>query len=103
MKPGEVWIVDLGTVSKVRPVLVVSREDTDPPRALSVVVPFTRAGRGSRYEIPMPNLRFISGDSVVNVQGIQAVENVHFQRRLGAIGANPLRQVREAIRWMLDL
>ena len=36
-KTGDVFIVDLGFDGKVRPVVVVSREDPDAPRALSVV------------------------------------------------------------------
>jgi mRNA-degrading endonuclease toxin of MazEF toxin-antitoxin module len=47
-KVGEVYIVDLGLEGKVRPVVVISREDTDAPRALSVVVPLTSQYRGSR-------------------------------------------------------
>ena len=35
---GDVFILDLGFEGKVRPVVVVSREDADAPRALSVVV-----------------------------------------------------------------
>lgn len=35
-KPGEVYKADLGLAGKVRPVLVVSREDADAPRALTV-------------------------------------------------------------------
>lgn len=33
-RPGEVWMVDLGLAAKTRPVVIVSREDPDPPRAL---------------------------------------------------------------------
>jgi len=52
-KAGEVYIVDLGVKGKVRPVVVVSREDSNAPRALSVVVPLTSQSRGSRYEVKM--------------------------------------------------
>jgi len=38
---GDVFIVDLGFDGKVRPVVVVSREDATAPRALSIVVPLT--------------------------------------------------------------
>jgi mRNA interferase MazF len=38
-KPGEVYRVDLGAGGKVRMMLVVSREDSNPPRALSLCVP----------------------------------------------------------------
>jgi mRNA-degrading endonuclease toxin of MazEF toxin-antitoxin module len=33
-KPGEVWLVDLGLAAKTRPVVIVSRYDPTPPRAL---------------------------------------------------------------------
>lgn len=33
-KPGEVWLVDLGLAAKTCPVVVVSRYDPTPPRAL---------------------------------------------------------------------
>jgi len=34
-KPGEIWLADLGLAAKVRPVLIVSRQDPNPPRAFS--------------------------------------------------------------------
>jgi mRNA interferase MazF len=40
-KPGEVYRVDLGMGAKVRMMLVVSREDSEAPRALSLCVPIT--------------------------------------------------------------
>ena len=30
-RPGEVWLADLGLAAKSRPVIVVSRHDSDPP------------------------------------------------------------------------
>ena len=38
-KPGEVYIVDLGIGGKVRPMMIVSRDDAEPPRALAICVP----------------------------------------------------------------
>jgi hypothetical protein len=35
-KVGDVYVIDLGFEGKVRPVVVISREDSDAPRALSV-------------------------------------------------------------------
>ena len=49
-KPGEVYLVDLGMAGKVRPVVIVSREDANSPRALAVAVPLTSESRGSKYE-----------------------------------------------------
>ena len=53
-KIGDVFIVDLGIAGKVRPVVIVSREDNHAPRALAIAVPLTLENRGSPYEVPMP-------------------------------------------------
>jgi mRNA interferase MazF len=67
-RPGEVWLADLGLAAKTRPVVIVSREDPDPPRALVVYVPLTTQPRLSLYEVPLPQLPFLDRDSVANVQ-----------------------------------
>ena len=46
-KPGEIWQADLGLVGKVRPVVIVSREEPDPPRVLFGYVPLTSQYRES--------------------------------------------------------
>jgi mRNA interferase MazF len=43
--PGEVWLADLGMAAKMRPVVIVSRADPDPPRALILYVPLTTQER----------------------------------------------------------
>ena len=72
-RPGEVWLADLGLAAKTRPVLVVSRHDPDPPRALFAYVPLTTQSRSSRYEVVLPRLPFLREDGVVNVQGVGSV------------------------------
>lgn len=44
---GELYFVDLGVVGKVRPAVVVSREDPDGPRAIAICAPLTTQNRGS--------------------------------------------------------
>jgi mRNA interferase MazF len=59
-KPGEIWQADLGMAGKVRPVVIVSREDPDPPRVLYGYVPLTTQYRESDYEVDigkLPTLR----------------------------------------------
>jgi mRNA interferase MazF len=48
---GEVWLVDLGLVAKVRPCLVISIPTLDQDRALVTLVPHTTSVRGSRFEV----------------------------------------------------
>ena len=68
-RPGEIWLADLGLAAKTRPVVIVSREDPDPPRSLVLYVPLTTQQRGSPYEVPLPRLPFLDRASVANVQG----------------------------------
>ncbi|MFN6568585.1 type II toxin-antitoxin system PemK/MazF family toxin [Dendronalium sp. ChiSLP03b] len=42
---GEVWLVDLGYVAKVRPCLVISLPVIDRDRALSTLIPHTTSPR----------------------------------------------------------
>ncbi len=35
-KHGEVWLADLGLAAKTRPVVIVSRDDSNPPRKLVI-------------------------------------------------------------------
>ena len=69
-QPGEVWLADLGLAAKTRPVVIVSRYDPDPPRALILYVPLTTQDRQSPYEVALPRLDFLDRDSVANVQGL---------------------------------
>jgi mRNA interferase MazF len=55
-QPGEVWLADLGLTAKTRPVVIVSRSDPDPPRALILYVPLTTQNRQGSYEVALPRL-----------------------------------------------
>ena len=48
-KVGEVYMLDLGYQGKVRPVVIMSREDPQAPRALSLFVPLSKLSRGTPY------------------------------------------------------
>ena len=61
--PGELWLADLGLAAKKRPVVVVSRRDPDPPRALILYVPLTTQNLLSSYEIPSPPFPFLDRES----------------------------------------
>jgi mRNA interferase MazF len=102
-KTGDVFIVDLGFDGKVRPVVVVSREDPDAPRALSVVVPLTSQFRGSRYEVRMPRVPWLNLQSFANVQAIGSAEHDELKDRRGKFDASVVKQIRESIRWTLEL
>jgi mRNA interferase MazF len=66
-KPGEIWLGDLGLAAKTRPIVIVSRYDDDPPRALVLYVPLTTQNRHSSYEVALPSLQFVDRNSVAHV------------------------------------
>ena len=104
-RPGEVWWIDLGMKAKFRPVMVVSREDPNAERALSICVPCTTEVKGGRYEVPLPKVKWMPGsdDGVANVLGLQSIEHYRFERRAGRYEPPVLAAVRERIAWMLEL
>jgi mRNA interferase MazF len=102
-KPGEVWLADLGLAAKTRPVVILSRDDPQAPRALVVYVPLTTQNRGSRYEIELGRMRFLNETSVANVQGIGSIPAIRLQRRLGLLSTEILDRIKHAIRFALEL
>jgi len=102
-KVGEVYLMDLGIAGKVRPVVVVSREDVQAPRALSVVVPLTSQFRESGYEVKMPRFPWLSLQSYANVQAVGSVEHHELTQRRGRFESAVIKEIRESIRWMLEL
>jgi mRNA interferase MazF len=100
--PGEVWLADLGLAAKTRPVIIVSRRDPDPPRALVLYVPLTSQGRGRAYEVPLPKLSFLDRESFANVQGLGSIPLVRLERRVGVLPAETMLKVKRALLFALD-
>jgi mRNA interferase MazF len=103
VKPGDVWLVDLGLAAKLRPVVIVSRDDSDPPRALVIYVPLTTQYRESNYEVVLPKLPFLSRNSIANVQGLGSVARARLERKLGELPDEVLLEIKQAIVFALDL
>jgi mRNA interferase MazF len=101
--PGEIWLADLGLAAKTRPVVIVSRHDPDPPRALVIYVPLTTQNRQSSYEVPIPKLAFLNAISVANVQGIASIPIVRLERRLGKLSEEVMTEIRRALAFALEL
>jgi mRNA interferase MazF len=102
-QPGEVWLADLGLAAKTRPVVVVSRYDPDPPRALIIYVPLTTQNRQSPYEVPLPKLSFLNQISVANVQGLGSLPTVRLERRLGKLPDEAMDKIKQTLLFALDL
>ena len=102
-QPGEVWLADLGLAAKTRPVVIVSRDDPNPPRALVLYVPLTIQNRQSPYEVALPQLRFLDRGSVANVQGLGSLPRIRLERRLGKLPDDVMLRIKRALAFALDL
>jgi mRNA interferase MazF len=91
--------------AKLRPLMVVSREDEDAVRALAICVPLTTEIRGGRYEVRIPRVRWMPGadDGVANVQGATSVEWHRLKNRAGRFEPSVIASVRAGVAWMLEL
>lgn len=92
--------MDLGDTAKVRPVIILSRDDSDKPRRLTIYIPVTTQNRGSRYEVEMPRLPFFATGSTANVQGIASGESADeqlFIKKLGDLTPELLAKVEQAL------
>lgn len=83
--------------------IVVSREDGNAPRALSLCVPITTAYRGSDDEIELPAMPFLRAKSYANIQGLQAIQDHELNGPLGAFYGSTLEDLKNGLRFAMDL
>ena len=98
---GDVWLVDLGLVAKVRPCLVVSIATDDSDRALSTLVPHTTSTRGSHFEVALA-VRFLK-PGAFDVQNLITIPHAKLIRRLGVLSESQLLEIERAIKLWLGL
>lgn len=98
---GEVWIVDLGLVAKVRPALVLSVPLDDDDRALVTIVPHTTSTRASRFEVPsqVPFLK----KGAFDAQNLVTIPLAKLERSIGRLPPDQLGRVERAVRNWLGL
>jgi len=100
---GDVVIVDLGMMAKVRPCVVVSASKPDSQRNMSVVAPLTTEIRGGECEVEFPKPKYLLDNSAVNLIGIVGVDNAKIGRVLGPFPADRMAAVEEGLARMLGL
>jgi mRNA interferase MazF len=98
---GEVWIVDLGMVAKIRPCLVLSiPNDDDNDRVLTTLIPHTTSTRHSRFEVVIQTPFLQEG--AFDTQNITR-PSVKLIRRLGVLKATELAPVETVVKQWLGL
>ncbi len=100
---GDVVIVDLGFVAKVKPCVVVSVGAVGKHRNMSVVVPMTTEMGGGECEINFTKPPWSRQESVVNLLGIAGVDNSRIDRRIAAFPAEKMPEIEAGLRRLLGL
>jgi len=96
---GEVWLVDLGLVAKVRPCLVLSVPPGAKDRALVTLLAHTTSPRGSQFEVAV-KARFLK-QGAFDAQSLVTVPHVKLLRKLGELSSDQMSLVETALRrWL---
>ena len=100
-QPREVWFIDLGMVGKPRYALVMAAQ-TDARLALASVVLITKQFEDTPYEVTLPHVPWLRGQSYINVQSIQPAKFTEFVRKApGKFDARVIKDVEAALkRWL---
>jgi mRNA interferase MazF len=102
-KRGDVVLVDLGVVAKVRPCVVVSVSSPDTQRNMSVVVPMTTEIRGGECEIEFLKPPWLKQHSVINLLGIAGIDNSRIERRLATFFPDKMQEISRGLTRLLGL
>ena len=100
-KAGEVWMIDLGTVAKMHPCLLLTDYPPDDELALVTVLPHTTALRGQRWELALPKAFLKPG--AFHLQQVQSVSIARLERRLGTLTAEEWTTVQNRLADYLGL
>lgn len=98
---GEVWLVDLGYVAKMRPCLVISVLVEERDRALVTLVAYTTRPRGSRFEVEIAAIFLRPG--VFDAQNLVTIPYVKLIKKLGVLTNEQLLQVENVVRLWLGI
>jgi mRNA interferase MazF len=96
---GEVWIVDLGMVGKVRPCLIVSIPIEPQDRVLVTLVPHTTSVQGTRFKVTVKASFLKAG--AFDAQQVLTVPQVKLVRKLGALAPDQFALVETSVRFWL--
>ena len=99
-KRGEVWLVDLGMVGKVRPAMILSGPCGANDRDVITVIPHTTTLRGSRFEIHVP-LPFLKPGAFL-AQSPATVPTPRAEKYLGRMTEAQVLQIEGALlEWLI--
>ncbi len=92
VKPGDIWVVDLGMAAKVRPCLIITSQPRSDELDVFTIFAHTTSLRGNYWEIPIPK-SFLKNEGAFDVQRIATVASVKLERKLGELTTSELDKI----------
>ena len=100
MKRGEIW---WATLDKLRPVVLLSRQEAYDVRAMVIVVPATTRVRGYTVEVSLGTREGLSKACVVNCDWLVTVRKTDLVERIGTLSSTKLKELDMALMFALGL
>lgn len=91
MNRGEIWLAEVA--QKVRPVMVLTRDEVIDVRSRVTVAEVTTSIRGLAVEVPIDDDLGLDRPSVVNCDGLYTVPRRALTRRVARLDADTMRHV----------
>ena len=97
MRRGDVWLAQIG--QKLRPVVVLTRDQVIGVRRLVVVAEVTTQARGSHVEVSVDHESVgLDRPSVVNADGIHTIAQTRLTHHVGTLAPSDMSCVCTAVR-----
>lgn len=100
---GEVWWARFAPPDKMRPVVLVSREEAYEQRQYVIVAAVTTRTRHIPAEVRLGRSEGLPHESVANCDDLRTVSRTALLRRVGAIGVDRLPALDAALKFALGL
>jgi len=94
---GDVWMYEFRRPDKLRPVVVLSREDAIGVLHTVMVAPVTSTIRGIPSEVVIGIDEGLKHSSAINLDHVQTVEQSRLKRHLGKVRGEALAQLCQAL------
>ena len=94
---GEVWRFRFKSPDKLRPVVVLSRDDVIGLLRTVMVAPITSTIRGAPSEVLVGVREGLKHESAVNLDHVQTVERARLVGYVGSLGPDKMREVSRAL------
>lgn len=99
---GDIWMFEFRKPDKLRPVVVLSRNEAIVVLHTVMVAPVTSTIRGLPSEVEIGIGEGLKHPSVINLDHVQTVERARLKRFLGTVSPEKMRRVCRALAVAVD-